>query len=420
MGYLINVFTLKIKATMDKTIERDFFKAFEVGGVVHLCFIWMKHKYDLGFYISKDNEEKPKEVLPDEWQHHYDITLPQEIKKRTEDFNDSVICYTDSPLMNEIANNIDSLTGKDRDRYIFSLLKPFKEFSDNIHPKAIIKQLRGEVDGILGIKDYEKELAMWKSMPQNEQLKDINGEPEGTPKEQADACRKVIEDLKFRIERTYYVANRYREILNETNYKDESKVVENCFDSFWHIEIMFANRLDALLLERGINLLWYQRESGIYLKSYRCITDVDFYIGSHELARKYIDETLPKLDNPQQTGSTRQAQSFSSAQADKTELHDKAPKGKGRPKGTLKDKMICEDADKVLSKLHQLMNNRKGKEAALIITACIKAGIMTRPTFKQVSDEFGDIGNQSGYNKSMRERPFTDMEIEAIMMKLKE
>ena len=160
--------------------------------------------------------------------------------------------------------------------------------------------------------------------------------------------------------------------------------------------------------------------SGIYLKSYRCITDVDFYIGSHELARKYIDEALPKLDNPQQTGSTRQAQSFSSAQADKTELHDKAPKGKGRPKGTLKDKMICEDADKVLSKLHQLMNNRKGKEAALIITACIKAGIMTRPTFKQVSDEFGDIGNQSGYNKSMRERPFTDMEIEAIMMKLKE
>lgn len=405
---------------MDKTIERDFFKAFEVGGVVHLCFIWMKHKYDLGFYISKDNEEKPKEVLPDEWQHHYDITLPQEIKKRTEDFNDSVICYTDSPLMDEIANNIDSLTGKDRDRYIFSLLKPFKEFSDNIHPKAIIKQLRGEVDGILGIKDYEKELAMWKSMPQNEQLKDINGEPEGTPKEQADACRKVIEDLKFRIERTYYVANRYREILNETNYKDESKVVENCFDSFWHIEIMFANRLDALLLERGINLLWYQRESGIYLKSYRCITDVDFYIGSHELARKYIDEALPKLDNPQQTGSTRQAQSFSSAQTDKTELHDKAPKGKGRPKGTLKDKMICEDADKVLSKLHQLMNNRKGKEAALIITACIKAGIMTRPTFKQVSDEFGDIGNQSGYNKSMRERPFTDMEIEAIIMKLKE
>ena len=420
MGYLINVFTLKIKATMDKTIERDFFKAFEVGGVVHLCFIWMKHKYDLGFYISKDNEEKPKEVLPDEWQHHYDITLPQEIKKRTEDFNDSVICYTDSPLMDEIANNIDSLIGKERDRYIFSLLKPFKEFSDNINPKAIIQQLRGEVDGILGIKDYEKDLAMWESMPQNEQLKDINGEPAGTPKEQADACREAIENLKYRIKRTYYVADRYREILNEISYKKECGTVEKCLDRFWHIITLFANRLDALLLERGINLLWYQQESGIYLKWHRQIQDVEFYIGSHELARKYIDEALPKLDSQQQTESSQQAQALSSTQADKTEFHNKVPKCKGRPKGTLKDKMICENAANMLPKLHQLMNGRKGKEAALIITACIKAGIMTKPTFRQVSDEFGYIGNRSGYNKNMGERPFTDMEIEAIIKKLKE
>lgn len=90
-------------------------------------------------------------------------------------------------------------------------------------------------------------------------------------------------------------------------------------------------------------------------------------------------------------------------------------RGKGRPKETLRDRMICEDADKMLSKLHQLMNDRKGKEAALIITACIKDGIMTRPTFKQVSDEFGDIGNQSGYNKNMREKPFTEMEVDAII-----
>ena len=109
---------------MDKTIEKKFFKAFEFGGVVNLCFDWIINKYDLGFYMSKEDEEKPKEALPDKWQHHYDVTLPQEIKKRTEDFDDSVIRYTDSPLMDEIANNIDALTGKERDRYIFSLLKP--------------------------------------------------------------------------------------------------------------------------------------------------------------------------------------------------------------------------------------------------------------------------------------------------------
>lgn len=126
------------------------------------------------------------------------------------------------------------------------------------------------------------------------------------------------------------------------------------------------------------------------------------------------DEALAKLDNPQLAKCQQQAQ------VDKTDLYNKVPKGKGRPKGTLKDKMICEDVDKMLSKLHQLMNGRKGKDVALIITACIKAVVMIKPTFKQVSDEFGDIGNQSGYNKNMRERPFSDMEIEAIINKLKE
>lgn len=404
---------------MNKNIEKEFFKAFEFGGVVNLCFNWMRHKHDLGFYVCKEDEEKPKKVLPDEWRHYYDVTLPQEIEKMTEDFDESVICYTDSPLMDEIANNIDSLAGKERDRYIFSLLKPFREFSDIIHPKAIIKQLKGEVDGILGIKDFEKDLAMWESMPQNEQLKDENGKVWGTPKEEANACKEFIERYKYRIERANYVANKYKEILNETSYKKEDKTVENCLNFFWHIAIKYANRLDALLLERGINLLWYQQESGIYLKFHRCITDVEFYIGSYELAKKYIDEALPKLDNLQQTGTSQQAQALNSTQADKTEFYNKAPKCKGRPKETLKNKMICEDADDMILKLHQLMNGRKGKEAALIIKACIKAGIMIKPTFKQVSDEFGDIGNPSGYNKYMGREIFSDMEIEAIIEKLK-
>lgn len=405
---------------MNKNIEKEFFKAFEFGGVVNLCFNWMRHKYDLGFYISKEDEEKPKKVLSDEWQHHYDVTLPQEIEKMTEDFDESVICYTGSPLMDEIANNIDSLTGKERDRYIFSLLKPFREFSDTLYPEAIIKQLKGEVEGIHGIKDFEKDLAMWESMPQNEQLKDTNGEPYGTPKECADTCRKVIEDCKYRIERTYYVADRYRKILNEISYKKEGNTVEKCLNCFWHIETLFANRLDAFLLERGINLLWYQQESGIYLKPYRYIHDVDLLIGSYELAKKYIDEALPKLDSQQQTECLQQAQILSSTQADKTELHNKAPKCKGRPKGTLRDKMICENADEMLLKLHQLMNGRKGRDVALFITASIKGGIMTKPTFRQVADEFGDIGNPSGYNRYMGSKLFSDMEIEAAIKKLKE
>lgn len=33
-------------------IEKAFFKAFSFGGLMHLCFDWLQHKYDLGFYCS--------------------------------------------------------------------------------------------------------------------------------------------------------------------------------------------------------------------------------------------------------------------------------------------------------------------------------------------------------------------------------
>lgn len=291
---------------MDKKVEKEFFKAFEFGGVVHRCFDYLQQKYDLGFKLSKEDETTPKKALPDNWQHYYEIELPKQINEATTAFDDSVICYTDSSLMDEIANNIDNLTGTARERYIFSLLKPFKEFSDNIHPEAIIRELKGEVNGICGIKDFERDLEMWESMPEDKLLTNINGEPAGTPKEQADACKKFIEEHKYRIERANYVANRYREIANESYDNRENETVEACFDSFWHIVIKFADRLDALLLERGINLLWYQQESGIYLKNYRCITDIEFYIGSYELARKYIDEALPKLEKQAVSESPKQ------------------------------------------------------------------------------------------------------------------
>lgn len=284
---------------MNKTIEKKFFKAFELGGVVDMCFDWMRQKYDLGFKASKEDEEQPPQELPEEWRHYYDEELPQIINELTDAFDGSVINYTDSPLMDEIANNLDSLTGRNRDVYIFSLLKPFKKYSDTIHPTAVIKELNGEIDGVVGIKDYERDLEMWENLPADEQIEDVNGRLCSTPKEQADACRRFIQDYKFRIERVNYVANRYRDLLlrpEDGAACMQKGTVEHCMSHFFFVIPQFANLLDALLLERGINLLWYQRECGIYLKSYRCVTDVDYYVGGIELAYRYINEALPKLD----------------------------------------------------------------------------------------------------------------------------
>lgn len=61
----------------------------------------------------------------------------------------------------------------------------------------------------------------------------------------------------------------------------------------------FFTTLDAILLERGINLLWYQEMSGIYLIEERDKSEYAEYLGSEKLVQRYIDEALPKLE-PQQ------------------------------------------------------------------------------------------------------------------------
>lgn len=85
---------------------------------------------------------------------------------------------------------------------------------------------------------------------------------------------------------------------------------------------------------------------------------------------------------------------------------------KGRPKEQLKDKMIDDDSGRKLQKIRTKIRGKKGKDAALIILACIIKGWMTRPTYTQVKNEFGEIGSKSGYNKYLNEKMFTKEEIE--------
>lgn len=286
-----------------REIQTAFFKAYEFGGVFHSCIDWMRERYDLGYKSSPEDEQMPKEELSDRWRRYYDVEMPQIIADNMEAFDSSVIDGFESTLINEIATVLDELTGKPRERYIYSLLKPFKELSDIFHPEAELKRLRGEVENVDGIEDCQRELAYWEACNPDEQLHNVNGEPSSTPKEQAEACKKMIARYEYQIKRVNELENRYLEILNNADPHSKLSVETNLcilFDK----ACRFANRLDALLLERGINLLWYQQESGIYLKSHREITDVSYYIGSDELTAKYIAEAGPNLIKDQQTNDT--------------------------------------------------------------------------------------------------------------------
>jgi hypothetical protein len=80
------------------------------------------------------------------------------------------------------------------------------------------------------------------------------------------------------------------------------------------------------------------------------------------------------------------------------------------------DRIVSHDVD-VVEILRQPMAGKKGRNAALIIQAAIKKGLITKPTYTEIVNEFGNIGNKSGYNKYMRYK-FTDEELAPIMNRL--
>ena len=255
---------------MDKTIEKTFFKAFELGGVVNACISYFQQKYDLGYYPQGDEE------LPPEWKEHFYTKLPEFILKETETFYNNRREY-ESPLIDEIEQNLKECTTiQEQDRYLFSLLTPFKRYSDIFHPTATINRLKNNIEKTKQDKEF------WASSNENDKDKQI------------EACNWFIEQREKEIERTYYINSQFIKIT--CGQINEKNTVENCLYIFVSAVSNFANRLDALLLTYGIDLMRLQKESGIYLKNYRCITDVDWYIGSMELAQKYIDE-LPKLND---------------------------------------------------------------------------------------------------------------------------
>lgn len=107
-------------------------------------------------------------------------------------------------------------------------------------------------------------------------------------------------------------------------------------------------------------------------------------------------------------------------QQEQTEQQEstKPTRGKGRPKETLKDKMIDDANGEKLRMLHTKLDGKKGKDASLIVLAAIKKGWLTRPTYAQVKNEFKNIGSKTGYNKYLNESMFAKEEIEGAINSL--
>lgn len=78
------------------------------------------------------------------------------------------------------------------------------------------------------------------------------------------------------------------------------------------------------------------------------------------------------------------------------------PRTRVKQKRSFRDCLYMDDKESLLEILHKLIDGNKGKFVANVISFCVSKGILIKkPTYTQVVEEFGDIGDKSGYNKYM-------------------
>lgn len=95
---------------------------------------------------------------------------------------------------------------------------------------------------------------------------------------------------------------------------------------------------------------------------------------------------------------------------------------RGRSNMHFESVLIGDEAKKkqTLERLHKLIDGRKGVSVALAIRVAVEGGLITKPTFRQVKAEFGDIGAESGYNNAYRNNAFTREERNGVQKNLNE
>lgn len=238
---------------MNKEIENPFFESFAdywVSGIKVL-----KWRYDN--FVKKDLGKWGR------WGEKYPLAqMPKwEVK------NQIVFATNLQLLFEEIASNLDECKAAaepDMERYLFSLLKPFKEYTDIMHNDNLKRY--GELSF-----EYWAGFNSW-VFDEIQRAKAPEPQPEESPEPQPEPTNN-----------------------NDGVYLGCVYTMSNLFG----VAYMYANMLDAVLLERGFDLLSIQRQVGITLLSRRDLTQIGYYLGTPERAKTLISKVAPEPEPPQ-------------------------------------------------------------------------------------------------------------------------
>ncbi len=120
---------------------------------------------------------------------------------------------------------------------------------------------------------------------------------------------------------------------------------------------------------------------------------------------------LPEMDFAE-IGPDAQPHPATSAKAEK--------KGRGKPRKAFSSFVVDQSkADTVVTELKTRIGDKTGNDAYIILAAAVKAGILTRPSYNAVEEEFGHLGASSGYNKLMSQIDMMEKELKPLVEQLK-
>lgn len=269
-------------------------------------------------------------------EYYYDLLSgkPQHYKPVFRVSSQIVFATNIMELKEEITANLGTCKGLEAERYMFSLIEPFKGFGEIKHKDHTT---------YTGRLNYEKRNLFY------------------------DWICDILQDYELAAD----VAVRLQEraAAQEKQKKCVFSYVVGTLDNLIDVVFQYSNMLDGVLLSFGIDLLQVQKENGITLITKRDLTQLGYYCGTRERALLLINSIPQK------------------------------PMIEQREIG-IRAKILVENKDTYIKDLHTKIDGKIGVAVVEILQKEIDKGFMLRPTYKEVADEFGNIGNRQGYNRA--------------------
>lgn len=270
-------------------LQKTFADLYLRGGA-HTCLQWFRCEYDLPPMPNRRLPHTPmKETLHGEMLTYHQLEDPTIAKEAFEDFDEDILLSCDQPLMQEIESNLRKRSSEaDRERYLLSLLAPFREFANAFCPKSRIQDAERE------IRHIGDERTRWTA--ELEKAADSSSKEHADAKEQLHACDEMEQLMRSGIDHYNNVASRLYWFAQHglTHSCTEEEDSEMCLNLGYWLDMMqlFARKLASLALSYGFDLKELQEKSGVYLLPKMINIDyVDYsYITSFEQARRMLEE----------------------------------------------------------------------------------------------------------------------------------